>query len=375
MREALGASPARAAEARARAARDSAALAGVLPNPSVDVRAENWQPGGRAPTDPLNDTFVVLTQPIELNGKAGARRRVAEADATSRTLDVKLAERQLATEVAQHFVAAARARGRRRLLDAQRDSTREVVTILGKRVAEGVTPEGDLRKVEADLGRLDIEATRAQIDLRPASRGSACSSAASTHSANTRSSIPSPRRTTQPPPATATAIPEVASAHQRAAIAAASADLARRERWPDLPVSGGYKRTAGVNTAVAGVSVSLPLFNRGARAIALGQAEQVAAEQEALEAVRRARAEALARVAEARLLAERAVRVEQDVLVPAEVAWRAALTSFREGAGDVLRLLDAERVYGEARRDAQDLKLGAALAQVRARLALGEELP
>ena len=80
-------------------------------------------------------------------------------------------------------------------------------------------------------------------------------------------------------------------------------------------------------------------------------------------------------MAEARLLSERAARVDQDVLVPAEVAWRAARTSFREGAGDVLRLLDAERVYGEARREALNLKLEATLAQVRARLALGEEWP
>ena len=84
MRIAVAASPGRrAVEERARAWRESASSAGAFPNPSLDVRTENWQPGGRAAGDPLNDTFVVLTQPVELSGKAGARRRVAEAEAAA----------------------------------------------------------------------------------------------------------------------------------------------------------------------------------------------------------------------------------------------------------------------------------------------------
>jgi outer membrane protein TolC len=54
---------------------------------------------------------------------------------------------------------------------------------------------------------------------------------------------------------------------------------------------------------------------------------------------------------------------------------RAARASFREGATDTLRLVDAERVYAEARRETQDLKLDALEASIEALLVLGQELP
>ena len=376
VRLAVAASPGRrAVQERAQAWRESASDAGAFPNPSLDVRTENWQPGGRAPGDPLNDTFVVLTQPLELSGKAGARRRVAEAEAAALATGVKATTRQLTLEVAHYFLGAAGARGRLELLDVQRESTREVVTILGRRVTEGVTAEADLRKVEADLARLDIEATRAQVDLQTNLSWLGALLGREAPVQPEELVVPRADAVLAPVGDAVENVPEVTAARQRAIVADAAADLARRDRWPELLVSGGYKRTAGVNTAVAGVSVALPLFDHRARAVTLGEAERNAASHEAEDAARRARADAVARVAEARLLSERAARVDRDVLVPAEIAWRAARTSFREGAGDVLRLLDAERVFGDARREALNLKLEAALAQVRARLALGEEWP
>jgi cobalt-zinc-cadmium efflux system outer membrane protein len=376
--EARAASPARrAAQLRAQAARAAAPWAGAYANPSVDIRTENWQPGGRTANDPLNDTFVVVTQPIEVSGKAGARRRLAEADAASKDIDVRRVERQLVLDVARSYLAAARALGRQVVLAAQAESTHEVVTILARRVAEGVTPEADLRKVEADVARLDTEATRVEIDLQANLALLGALLGREVPVARTDIVPPDAAAWHVPPPSqdALAEVPEVAAARQRAAAAAVAYDLARRERWPDLLVSGGYKRTAGVDTAVAGVSVSVPVFTRGRREVALGNAERLAAEQDAIAAERLARAEAAARLAEAQLLSDRAGRVERDVLVPAEIAWRAARSSFQEGAGDVLRLLDAERVYGDARREASDLRLEAVLAQVRAQLALGDKQP
>jgi outer membrane protein TolC len=73
-------------------------------------------------------------------------------------------------------------------------------------------------------------------------------------------------------------------------------------------------------------------------------------------------------------LAQAADRVEQDLVAPAEVVRRAARARLREGGGNLLDLVDAERVAVSARRSLLDLRLEAVLAAVRARLALGEEL-
>ena len=59
---------------------------------------------------------------------------------------------------------------------------------------------------------------------------------------------------------------------------------------------------------------------------------------------------------------------------PAEEARRSALAAFREGATDVLRVVDAERTNTEARREALDLTVEAFLASGRARLAAGLEV-
>ena len=165
------------------------------------------------------------------------------------------------------YLAAARALGRQVVLSAQAESTREVVTILARRVAEGVAPEADLRKVETDLARLDTEATHVEIDLQAnlAMLGALLGREAPV----ARSEIVQPDAAAwQVTPASQDAIahlPEVEAAKQRATAAAAAYDLAKRQRWPDLLVSGGYKRTAGVDTAVVGVSVSVPVFNQGQR--------------------------------------------------------------------------------------------------------------
>ena len=51
----------------------------------------------------------------------------------------------------------------------------------------------------------------------------------------------------------------------------------------------------------------------------------------------------------------------------------AARAAFTSGAGDLLRLVDAERVYADARLAVNDLTINAVLATIEARLALAED--
>jgi len=76
----------------------------------------------------------------------------------------------------------------------------------------------------------------------------------------------------------------------------------------------------------------------------------------------------------ARVLGERATHVDADLLTPADTVRTAARSAFREGATDILMLVDAERVYVDARREAVQLKLDAIAAALEARLLLGEEI-
>ena len=149
---------------------------------------------------------------------------------------------------------------------------------------------------------------------------------------------------------------------------AASTSGARRQ-----PPSGGYKRTSGFNTGTAGISIDLPVGLRNTPARLRAEADVTAATLELEQARAAARADIEQTVLAARVLGEEATRIAETLVEPAVVAQRAARAAFREGTGDALSLVDADRVYLDSQREALAVQLDAATASIRARLALGED--
>jgi cobalt-zinc-cadmium efflux system outer membrane protein len=147
----------------------------------------------------------------------------------------------------------------------------------------------------------------------------------------------------------------------------------RARDLPDPAMTAGYKRTSGFDTAVLGVSMAVPLFdrNRASIARAAGVERAAVADRDALVVQLTADTASLLRAS--RTAAEQAARVELDLLAPAEGVRRSARAAFREGTADVLKLIDAERVYADVQRAAIDLRLDALLTTIEARFAVGEE--
>jgi outer membrane protein TolC len=119
--------------------------------------------------------------------------------------------------------------------------------------------------------------------------------------------------------------------------------------------------------------MALPIFdrNRVARAVARGEAQAATLDLAAV--TRRARGELQAtRVAAERLRAA-AQETRARLLEPARGARDAARAAFQSGALDVMRLVDAERVYTEAALVAIDLDVDAVATAIEARLAAGED--
>ena len=379
LRLARTSAPARAAAA-ARAAGTSEAVqfAGRLPNPSVELRSENWRFGGHS-GDPSIDTFALVSQPLEFGGKRGARRALAAADAAVADAELAQAERDAVLGAAEAYLAAVRGRILTELLGTQREGGSSVVALMKRRVEEGYAAEADLRKFEAEVARVDAQLVRAWLGL-----GRACAVLA------VRLGLPAdvePAQLVEPalpapitgdfPELARTAAerrPEVVAARRRHERAQAALALERKRAVPDPIVSGGYKRTSDVNTGVVAVLLPIPLIDRNAGGVARATGEERAAAVEAEAAARLARAEIDVELRAAAALAERAQQTERELLVPVDIARQAARASFREGSSDVLRLVDAERVYIDAHRDGLDLKLEAILATLRARLAIGQEI-
>jgi cobalt-zinc-cadmium efflux system outer membrane protein len=123
----------------------------------------------------------------------------------------------------------------------------------------------------------------------------------------------------------------------------------------DLAATIGTKRSGGMTSMVAGLSVPIPLFNPNRGEIARATAERDAAGFDLAARERTVRAELTGAYDAARLLTERTVQLTRGsdgrppFLARADEARRVALGAYREGAVSLLQVIDAARAWNEAR--------------------------
>jgi outer membrane protein, heavy metal efflux system len=143
-------------------------------------------------------------------------------------------------------------------------------------------------------------------------------------------------------------LPQMKAAQSHVERAQSLLRLEQARARPDITASVGYKRNGIDNTLYAAVSAPLPLYNRNQAQIARAQAEVEAARAE----LRYAQNTVLAELAAAR----RSVELNQkqidslraEFLLLADESRSVSLAAYREGAVDLLVLLDAQRVRSQA---------------------------
>lgn len=373
----------RAAQARAEAAEGALHQASRLPNPLIDLREENLSLSGgtRGPIDQTVDVFALVSQPIEIGGKRTARKAAAAADVVAARAGIQQAERELTIETVRFYLTALQAHALTAILTANRSDLQTLVDTMQRRVAEGYAAEADLMKFRAEAARLDTELVRARLEFERSAAALGSLLAISGPLIGSRLVEP---ELLDPPMGNPAELslqavekrPELIAARARLERARHALDLERARRLPDVALTAGYKRTEGDNTLVAGFMVPLPLFDQNTGNIERAIADERAAALDLDALTRKLTAETTSLILAAQQLTERARRIEQQLVQPAEIVRNAARSSFREGATNILQLIDAERVYTEARRGVLALKLEAYEKTFEARLTvLGEETP
>jgi cobalt-zinc-cadmium efflux system outer membrane protein len=366
-----------AARAQAEGAERAAKAAGRLADPTLELTMENWRPGADdfvASTDA--DLLAVVTQPLDLFTRGG-RKAQARGERDEAAAGRLLAEQDVQLATVRRYLETWRGRELVAALVAQAENLKDIVTAMEKRVAEGYAAEADLLRFRAESARAANQLARARIEHERAEAELAFLVGRAVAGVRLEKPDLPPPPGGEPAALAELALanrPDVATARARAARAQGTMSLEKARRYPDLALSGGYKRTAGLDTAVVGVLTTVPVFERNGRAVARAEAAARAADLELQATLARARAESAILVRAARDLQERLARLDEDLVRPAEEARRSALAAFREGASDVLRVVDAERTNTEARREALDLTVEAFLASGRARLAAGLEV-
>lgn len=345
------------AAAAAERARQEARLDAAIPNPTARWSYTDAAPKGHASVE----------QPLDWLLTRGAARSAGRFAVAARVADSAQVAADLAAQVRSAYYAAVRAEAGVRSASELQVIADSLVWIADRRLAAG-----DIAL--ADRDQVQLDAARARLALRAAEQARASSRAQLAGALGLAAldpgvalsdrlddgftaSDPEPRRLD--PALEATVLDSAATAARRA--------LAAKARFPfpalELGVEWNDPSVDRQPLALIGLSVPLPLFQRGGPERGMARADQDAANGRLREArAALAAAEASVRV-DLSATANRAATIRDSVLPAARVARARATRAYQAGEIGMLPVLDALRTE----RQTSDDLLDALLAWQRAR--------
>jgi len=325
----------------------------VLPNPSLDFSSTHLTSGTN--TGAADVRQIVAGQPLLLFGQRRERRRSAD-------LQVQVAESEVAADYAERALAARQefakllvGQERARVLDDERADLDRVAKVVAGRATAGDRSRYDALRIDLELHQREAELSAARADVEEASGSLAATLG-----------LPGWRPTAEGSlePAGLIATDEEALWNQaqnnEPALVAARRDqeaarqeieVARHERLPVpvLSAGGEFTQDAESTSFVAGLSLALPILDRGQGPIARATARSGAADLELAARTAETRARLHGAVA---ILAQRRdtlERLDRDVMGRLPEVRQMSEEAYHEGQTDILDLLDALRSRAAAR--------------------------
>jgi len=239
--------------------------------------------------DPTLDLDVGIQQQFEIGGQRGDRIDRARADIEAARASTEDVQRVIDLAVAVAFYETLGNRQRLELLDQNEQLARDLHQAAQRRLEAG---EGT--PLELNTARIRLaEARRQTIAARTALRSSSVRLAEILGlSPGTELSLSGELPTQQSAPSMEALLararrsrPDLVAAERRVEAARAAIDLANAEAWPDITVGVFYGQEEGDQTITARLRVPIPLFNRnqGARERARAVRDRRIAERDAVE--------------------------------------------------------------------------------------------
>ncbi|MCX7009994.1 MAG: TolC family protein [Kiritimatiellaeota bacterium] len=158
-----------------RAAEGNARQAGVLPNPEIELLAEEF--GGSKSRQAYGEakTTIWLSQSVELGGKRGKRRAVAQSDARLSGWEYEAKRLDVLTETKKAFVDVLVAQGQLALAESLLILAEDVRKTAAKRVKSGKVPPLEETKAGVEVATARIVLDRAKRELDTARKRLAAS--------------------------------------------------------------------------------------------------------------------------------------------------------------------------------------------------------
>lgn len=319
--------------------------AGLRLNPQLDLRRENF--AGSRNAEPL-ETTLSLSQVIELGGKRGLRRSVAEADSDLIALEQRARQLDVLAEVTRRFIDVVAAQERTRFAAEASRLAQQTLDIINARVEAARAPIAEASRARIAVTRALIEERQATTALRSA-RYTLASTWGSTEPAFTSANADLfAFEAVEQFAALMVQIernPDITRFASQARLREAELRLAQAQARPNLAFSAGVRQfeEIGASALVVGFSMALPVFDRNQGAIREARVRRAQSDAELQAALIRARGTLHAVYQEMTTARERAESLRNEAVPQAQTALEQTQSGYERGRFSFLELLTAQQ--------------------------------
>lgn len=324
----------------------------LWPNPEIEYERENFGGTGKFDGSDRAESTLSLAQSLPLGGDIKQRRKIAELDSQLADWDYHAARLETIAEVTRRFVVALAA-------DRSLDLAKQELGLAQatEKLTQSRVDAGDASPLE--LSRVIVPVITTELALKRAERLRVAAYRSLSLSWGERvamfDSIAGDLNAVSPAPSPEALVqhlgenPDVARWAIEISARIAKRRLAKAEAIPDITGRFGLKRDreSGDESLVVGISLPLPLFNRGQAQIQSARASEASARSRQKAAELRLEGLLNESYSELANAYDEAVAIRDRALPAAEKAYQGTQLAFKEGKLPFLDVLDAQRTLFE----------------------------
>ncbi len=323
--------------------------AGALPNPELEVSAENI--GGQNQYRGFSSAEVTYgaSQTLEIGGKRSARMAVAERGVDIASYDHQAMRLDIIRDVTRAYVETVAAGEEVKLAEGQRKLAGEVLQTVNRRVNAAREPLIQQSKAKVALSTSGIALDKAKRDYQATRQHLSALTGGAAGELDTSAfyNISEPAYAKE----ALEHNPDMARWKPTLARSEAALLLEEANAVPDPKLSAGIRdfRDTGDKALVASISIPFPVFdsNRGNIARARAEVRRTASEQKVSEM--ELGSEFVRSLEAQRAAYTQASTLKKSILPEAEKAFALSRRGYQEGSFTYLEVLDAERTLAGAR--------------------------
>jgi len=321
--------------------------AGLRPNPALDLELENFAGTGQTRGIDALETTLSLSQVVELGGKRGLRRSVAEADLDFASIEQRARELDVLSDVTLRFIEVVAAQERERFAREATALAQQTLDAIGARVAAGRSPEAERSRARIALTRSLVEQRQAESELRAARYALSATWGSPEPAFSTAKAQLFDLRAVESFQALMEQLeqsPDFTRFASEARLRDAELRLARVQARPNLTFSVGVRRFERSSDAalVAGFSMPLPISDRNQGAIREAQLRRDQTDAMLNAARVRARASLLALYQEMNADRARVHTLRNEALPQALLALDQTRSGYERGRFSFLELITVQ---------------------------------